>query len=47
MISAKRGVQWNRWKIRVLERVGGSMENKRMASDRYHYNRGKERIPMG
>jgi len=24
MISAKRGIQWNRWEIRVLERVGGS-----------------------
>jgi hypothetical protein len=27
-ISAKRGIQWNRWKIRVLGRVGGSTGKK-------------------
>jgi hypothetical protein len=39
----KRGIQWNGWEIRVSRRVGGSMEQKMITSDRYHNDQGKER----
>jgi hypothetical protein len=32
----KRENQWVWWKIRVLGRVGGFMENKRLTIDRYN-----------
>jgi hypothetical protein len=47
MIGAKRGIQWNRWERRVLERVGGCMRKKKLTSNRYYCDQGKERKPIG
>jgi hypothetical protein len=43
----KRGSQWDRWKIRVSRRVGGAVGNNMLTSDRYHFDQGEERNPMG
>jgi hypothetical protein len=42
----KRGIKWDRWKIRVSGRVCGTTE-KNDESDRYHGDQGKKGNPMG
>jgi hypothetical protein len=46
MISAKRGIQWDRFQIRVSGR-GRVHWKKRLKNDRYHCDQGEERNPMG
>jgi hypothetical protein len=45
MIRVKRGIQWDRSQIRLSGR--GSGPQKKIKNDRYHYDQGEERNPMG
>jgi hypothetical protein len=41
-----RGIQWDRWKIKVLRRRVGPRE-KYLKNDRYHDYKGEKRNQMG
>jgi hypothetical protein len=45
--KVKRGIQWDRWKIRVMGGVGRSMEIRILTSYRYHDDQGEEQNTMG
>jgi len=49
MIREKRGVIWDRSQITIKSVGKGiwSMKKKRLKNDRYHYDQGEERNPMG
>jgi hypothetical protein len=46
MIRVKMGIQWDRGQIRVSEK-GWVHKKKFVKNDRYHWNQGKERNPVG